>query len=560
MKDEVSKLTNMRVFGLSGSGIDIDQIVGDMMKVERDRRVTKLERDKQVDSWKQEMYQEVNKELANFIIDARKDFGLSSTTSLGTLINSSTDSFTWVKTASSSDDTKIAAESTTKALNGSYKLKVETLAENVSKASTASISLTGKSSSDTLFDQFGDVFNGDGNSNLTFTIKTNKTDAAGESFDFDPTVDTLGDVIDSINNSGIGVQAAYDSDLDRVFFSTTETGEENYFNIDTDADNFFAGVLSLNVNIAQDYNGTDAKFDFGDAINLTKSSNTFSVNGINISLKGTHDAGNPNDYETITIDSDINSVYEKVSSFVDKYNELIDKINKRLDEKLYRDYQPLSSEEKKALTEDEVKLWEEKAKSGLLKNDSILSKMLTSVREDLYKSVSGLSSTMNHLTQIGIETGEYSSKGKLVIDETDFKESITNNIDGVIDLLFNVPQTYTSDEDKHDKSGLITRIFDTMTENMKDLIDKAGPGSDSDLLRDVKSTILIDFTTGTNLKNGSISILDEYILDFEEEISSQEKILLSIENRYYSKYSAMETALNQMYDQSSWLASQLGGI
>lgn len=555
----------MRVFGLSGSGMDIDQIVGDMMKVERDRRVTKLEQKKEIDLWKQEMYQDINRDFANFIIDARKDFGLSSSTSSGTLINKSSDSFTWVKSASSTDETKITATSTAKALNGSYKLKVDRLAENVSKTSTASISLAGKSSSDTLFDQFGDVFDsnsidGVSSDNLTFTIKTNKTDAAGVSFDFDPTVNTLDDVIDAINDANIGVQAAYDSDLDRFFLNTTETGEQNYFNIDTDTDNFFAGALKLNVNIAQDYNGIDAKFDFGDAVDIIKSSNTFSINGINISLKGTHNKADANDYETISVDTDVDAVYEKISNFVDKYNNLIGELNAKLGEKIYRDYQPLTSEEKEALSEDEVKLWEEKSKSGLLKNDSILSKMLTGVREDLYESVSGLSSSMNHLTQIGIETGEYAAKGKLIINETDLKDAIIKNASGVIDLLFNEPENYTDDEDKHDKSGLITRMFDTLTEGMKDVIDKAGPGDDSELLRDVKSSILIDFTTGTNLKNGSISILDEYILDLEEEIVSQEEFLLRIEDRYYSQYSAMETALSQMNQQSSWLMSQLGGM
>ncbi len=676
-------LAGIRVFGLSGSGMDIDQIVGDIMKAERKTKVTKLERDRQTDLWKQETYQEVNRDLADFIIDARKEFGLSSTTSTGTIINSSSSGFTWVKSSSSSDETKATVSATAKSLNGSYSLNVTQLAESVSKTSIGTITI---GTAGTLEEQFGDNFGGD--KTLRFTIKTNKTDADGVDFTFDASVSKIDDIIDEINTANIGVAASYDEELDRFFLNTTATGGENYFQITSDEDNFLSGPVgdgtdsmlklkiqtqdishsfstnAIGANTTEDLNtlfgvsntfnftiethkgiktfniddsttttmqdlldmlnsedtglvasydetsdkfflsakpaddlggswlkvtsdaegflsgpagdgsdnvlnmklfnngtqvdyhynnGKDLQFDFGDAVGLKKSSNTFTLNGMNITAKAQGQT-------TIAVDTDLDAVYEKISSFVDKYNTLIGEINEKINEKVYRDYYPLSSEEKEALTEEEVKLWEEKAKSGLIKNDSILSGMLASVREDLYKSVSGLDGTINQLTQIGIETGEYSSKGKLIIDETELKNAIIDNVDGVIDLLFNEPQSYIDDEDKSDKSGLITRVFDTIIKDMKDVIDKAGPGSDSELLRDVRSTIMIDFTTGTNLKNGSVSILDEYITDLEEEIARQENILIRMEDRYYSQYSAMETALNQMYQQSSWLMSQLGGM
>lgn len=574
-------MSGMRIFGLSGSGMDIDKIVGDMMKVERERRVTRLERKKQIDLWKSEMYQDINRDIANFIIDSRKDFGLSSSTSTGTLIHKSSDSFTWVKSAISSDETKATASSTAKALNGSYDLNITQLAENVSKTSTGAISVEGKTSSDKLHEQFASISSGQ---ILTFKIKTSVTEGDAENypdgykeFSFDTSANTLKDVIKEINDSNIGIQAAYDSDLDRFFLNTSTTGSDSYFQVIDDSHGFLSkdedvavGSESadniLKLKIANDnngsqpgepdkykYSGKDLTFDFGDATGLTKSSNDFSINGINIKAK---DIGQT----SITVGTDVDSVYEKITEFVDEYNELIGNINEKLSEKVYRDYQPLSDEEREALTEDQVKKWEEKAKSGLLKNDRILSTMLTNVRQGLYESVSGLSSSMNHLTQIGIETGEYANKGKLEIDETKLKNAIIDNPSGVINLLFNRPDDYTDDEDKYNKSGLVTRMFDTITENMKGIIDKAGPGEDSELLRDVKSSILIDFTAGTNLKNGSISMLYEDILDLEKEIADQERVLLSIENRYYSKYSAMENALAQMNQQSSWLMSQLGGM
>ncbi|MDK2919027.1 MAG: flagellar hook-associated protein 2 [Candidatus Petromonas sp.] len=571
-------MAGMRVFGL-GSGIDIDQMVADMMKVERDRRVTNLEKDKQINLWKQEAYQEINKEMANFILDVKEDLGLSGSTAYGTLYNKSSDSFTWVKSASSSDETKATARATANALNGTYSLNITQLAEGVSKTSTGSISVAGKTSTDKLYEQFASLSSGE---TITFKIKTHVTESDSTNypdgyaiFSFDTSVDTLDDVIAEINNANIGIQAAYDSDLDRFFLNTTSTGSSSYFQVIDDSHGFLStdedvaigsetGNNILKLKIANDkggsqlpdtdtykYSGKDLQFDFGDATGLTKSSNTFSINGINITAKST---GTTN----IAVETDVDAIYEKISNFVEKYNEVIGKINEKLSEKVYRDYEPLTDEEKEALSEEQIKKWENMAKSGLLKNDSILSSMMSNIRLGMYETVSGLSSTMNQLTEIGIETGEYSEKGKLVIDETELKEAIINNASGVIDLLFKEPTEYTDDEDKYNKSGLVIRLFDTMVEGMKDVIDKAGPGNDSELLRDVRSNILTDFVTGTNLKNGSISIIEEELLKLEEQIERQEDMLARIEDRYYSQFSAMETALNEMNQQSSWLMSQLG--
>ncbi len=563
-------MSGMRVFGL-GSGMDIDQMVSDMMKVEKARRLTKLDQKKQIDIWQKELYQEMNKDMASFIVDMKKDFGLSGTTSSGTLYNKSTDSFTWVKSASSSDETKLTASATAKAINGSYKLDVVQLAESVSKTSTGAVT-TGTAG--TLFQQFGDAFDNDatvGNDNddLRFTLKTNLTDAAGEDFVFDPSVDSIDTIVQEINNANIGITAAYDVDLDRFFLNTSSTGSENYFQVLSDEDNFLSGSvgdgtdnkLKLNIKTLDVNDGIDLTFNFGDAIGLTKSSNTFSVNGINMIAKSTG-------VTTVTVDTDVDGVYDKITSFVEKYNELIGKLNGELSEKVYRDYKPLSDEEKESMTEDQIKKWEEAAKSGLLKNDSILSRIISDTRQGLYTSVSGLSSSMNHLTQIGIETGDYSNKGKLEINETKLKQAIIDNSSGVIDLLFKQPSDDLNTDDsnltneqikeKHDQSGLVNRMFNSMVNGMKSIIDKAGPGDDSNLLRNVRSNILIDFTTGKNLINGSVSMLDQGLLGLEKNISRQEAMLARIEDRYYSQFSAMESALNRMNQQSNWLASQLG--
>ncbi len=51
------------------------------------------------------------------------------------------------------------------------------------------------------------------------------------------------------------------------------------------------------------------------------------------------------------------------------------------------DYAPLTDAQKEDMKEDEIKLWEEKARKGTLRNDSTLKSLLTKMRTSIYTSV-----------------------------------------------------------------------------------------------------------------------------------------------------------------------------
>ncbi|SHK14799.1 flagellar hook-associated protein 2 [Caminicella sporogenes DSM 14501] len=551
------------MFGF-GSGMDIDKMVSDLMKAERARTVDKLEKEKQIITWKQEIYQDINRDIAKFIIDSRDKFDLSGKLTTGGTYVKSYENMDWVKQATSSNESVLTASATAKALDGSYKINITQLAKGVSKNSTADISVDGMDEHDKLCDQFSNLSSND---ILSFTITT--TDENGneksQSFTFNSVKDyTLDDIITKINNSDLDITVSYDSNFDRVFINSTATGANVSLKIvdkssisSANADHFFSDILKINIDDASGtkVEGQDLKFTLGegsDATTLTYNSNTFSINGINITANGVGES-------TITVKTDVDGVYEKIKEFVESYNKLIDSIDAKLSEKVYRDYKPLTDEERKALTEDQIKKWEEMAKSGLLKNDSILEKVLYDARKALYETVQNIGGTFKHLTDIGIDTGTYSEKGKLFIDEAKLKQAISNDANGVMELLFK--ESDSSDEEtKYNESGLITRLFDSMTDNMKKIIEKAGPGNDSSLLKQVKSNILVDFTIGSSYRSGSISFLQEDILDITKEIYKEEDRLKDLEDMYYKKFTAMETALAQMNNQSSWLASQLGGM
>merc|ERR1711916_283145 len=139
------------------------------------------------------------------------------------------------------------------------------------------------------------------------------------------------------------------------------------------------------------------------------------------------------------------------------------------------------------------------------------------------------------------------------------------NPQNVMDILFRAPSddalndddddlTDAQVEQKYKESGVFNRMFNSMINGMKEVIDRAGAGDDAETLRSIKFNIMIDFVTDMS----AISTIDSQVLDFDKRISDQEDLLVRIENRYWSQYSAMESAINQMNQQSAWLSQQLG--
>ena len=86
---------------------------------------------------------------------------------------------------------------------------------------------------------------------------------------------------------------------------------------------------------------------------------------------------------------DVDAVVDKIKEFVNMYNELVDELNSALREEVYRDFPPLTDEQRAELSDKEIEMWEEKAKSGLLRSDSIVSGILSEMRLALAAAVQG---------------------------------------------------------------------------------------------------------------------------------------------------------------------------
>lgn len=306
--------------------------------------------------------------------------------------------------------------------------------------------------------------------------------------------------------------------------------------------------------------GQDAKITVnGDTI--TQSTNNFTMFGINYNLQSTGEV-------TLNVETNVDSVMEKVKEFVKEYNALIDVLNGLLKEKTHKGYTPLLQEEREAMKDKEIELWEAKAKSGLLNNDMSITRMLQNMRSGLYENVyendGKILSGFNHITQIGITTGNYQSGGKLEIDEAKLRQAVIDNSDGVVNLLFkksDIANVTDSEgrvikaqaDKRRTSSGLIDRLFDDMISGMKDIVRRSGTGDNANLYRSVQSNMLIDFVT-----SGSISLLDKDLTSVGSRITREESLLVSKETRYWNQFTAMEKAMQKMNSQSSWLSAQMG--
>jgi flagellar hook-associated protein 2 len=279
--------------------------------------------------------------------------------------------------------------------------------------------------------------------------------------------------------------------------------------------------------------GKNADVTFnGQQIN-TFTSNNVTLMGINFTLKSpTVDANGNLITSNITVSRNAETAFNNIKDFVNKYNDLIDKLNKATTEAVYRDFQPLLEEQKSEMSEKQIEQWEEKAKSGLHRGDSIMTDLLNKMR-NIMSSVVNNGSSYNSLSSIGISSRSYQDKGKLYIDETKLKKALESDPDAVQKLFSQIEDTTTGKT-----NGLANSLSVVVQDSMKKLTARAGAMGNSQYDQ---------------------SIIGRMLSRLQTDINRQNDRLAKKENQYYKQFAAMEEAVAKFNSQSSWLYSQSGG-
>ena len=271
---------------------------------------------------------------------------------------------------------------------------------------------------------------------------------------------------------------------------------------------------------------SNAKFVL-DGAQMTETSNNFTVNGLTLNLTKETAVG---EEIQITVGKNVDAVYDVVKEAITEYNKLIEEMNKLYSADSARGYDPLTSEQKEAMSEDEIKNWEDKIKGSLLRRDNTLSALLSGMRTALSSSYKDEDSGKSYaLSSFGIVTGTYTENGKLHIygDEDDglyasYENKLKKALEEDPDMVMN---TLTS---------VFSKLYETMTEKCA-------------------KTEISSALTFYNDKQ-----YNKLLKGYEKDLDTLEDRIKDLEDKYYKQFTAMETALSKLQNQQNSLASLLG--
>lgn len=388
-----------------------------------------------------------------------------------------------------------------------------------------------------------------------YTLKINGKEVEGITKD-----STIKEIVDKINSTeGIGVSVAYQEMSNRFVITATENGASGEIKFGNDSDNIAKYLFGDLVNGTSDVTkvGNDAVPGFtytmgqdaviavkypgsDEPIEITRGSNILSLDGMNVTLKGTfgYDGDKvDNTAEAITFNAEVNAdkTVEAVQGMIDAFNEILALVNTQVGTKPDRDYSPLTDEQKAEMSESQIEKWEAKAKEGILFADMDLRMMADNLRYIINSGNSTILSDMG----ITVSTS-YSDNGKLVFDETKFRTALQKDPEAVRQAFTKAAST---DENGNSvPGGLMVSI--------KSVMDKYGSmtGATKGILVERAGSIYAPTTVLSNSYQKQLDSIASYIEQLQDKLETET-------DRYISKFTSLETLVSQMNSQSSYLSS-----
>ena len=353
----------------------------------------------------------------------------------------------------------------------------------------------------------------------------------------DTTVDGLLTAIN--NNKDAGVTATYLGSENKFVLSSNEKGKGREISLGADPKDTTDAANLIFGGVSQD--GTDGEMSIiynGVKTTITSSSNTFSIDGLDIRATNTFNTGSATAEGGVsfTASADTEKVTETVKKFIEAYNAMIDEVRTQVTTKPDSNYKPLTDDQKNEMNETSIKNWEDKAKEGILYNSSAL-KDLDNATQGIFSSMMMNGVSYDDLEKIGISfSDDYTAGGKIVFDEEKFKTAMDSDPEKVSDLFTGT-------------HGIVNTIDSTLSTYATRYASRNG-NSYGVLIEEAGSEKL-----SLTLTNNSIY---KELKDMQETITNLQSQLSTEQDRYISQFTQMERLINQMNSQSSYL-SQLGG-
>lgn len=350
---------------------------------------------------------------------------------------------------------------------------------------------------------------------------------------------SMKEIMDKINSSDAGVKVSYITNSDKFTFQSTVAGASGKIDLSNDA----VALFGDNSTGFDEKEGKDAvvavKYGNGETQELVRGSNSFNLEGLNITVSGTFGYTNgaidtTADPVTLTAKTNSDKIVSTVTDLIKDFNEIIQLVSDQVSKKPNRDYSPLTDEQKESMTEDQIKKWEDKAKEGILFNDTDLRSLSDSLR---FVFDAG-SDEKAMLSSFGISTSsDYTEKGKLVFDETKFRAALEKNPEEIQKLFTKKADTSTGEKDGFmAKLTSITNKFANTSGAVKGiLIEKAG-------------SVYAPTSVLANSLQKSIDSIDVYIKKLQAQLKTET-------DRYVKQFTNLENVIAQMNSQSSTLSS-----
>ncbi len=503
----------IRLSGMA-SGLDTEAMVQELVSSYNIKKEN-FQKDQTRMEWKQEKWKDLNAKIYKFYTGSLSTMKLSS-------------AFNKKKTVAS-DANKATVLAASNAVTGTQSLVIKELASS-GYLTGAEISKKdgGKITADTKLSEIG--------IKSEHSIEVKLGDGTSKTVNITPDT-TVSEFVAGLKEAG--VNASFDEKNQRFFISSKESGEAGDFELSCNP--ALLSKLGLDEESgAVKLDGSDAVIELNGA-EFKSSTNTFSINGLTIEVKeksevlATDEDGNPTEYATTTLSTsmDVDAVYDVVKDFLKEYNELIKELDTVYSADSAKGYNPLTSEEKEAMSEEEVEKWEKKIKDSLLRRDSTVSS-ITSMLKNTMSGTYTINDKNYSLASFGINTLSYftageNEKGVYHIDGDSEDSSTSGNDDKLKAMIATDPEA-------------VTEFFKKLGTDLYDKVNKQ-----------MQSTTLSSAFTVYNDKQ-----MDTELNEIKKKITDWEEYVAEQEDYWYKKFAAMEKALAELQSSTSAISGLLG--
>lgn len=346
---------------------------------------------------------------------------------------------------------------------------------------------------------------------------------------------TISSMMSAVNKSAAGVTMTYSSLTNSFTLESKEFGGAGKVEVGDTSLGRSLGLVDDNGTVGAS-EGQNAIFEInGQEVYLND--NTYTLDGNTFTFNDNMTIG---ETYTVNIAKDSTTVKDALKKFVESYNKLIDDVYGYIGKSPAKDddgntYEPLTNAEKDEMSEDEITKWEEKAKQGVLYNDSTVSTVMSQMRSALYTNVTLDDGSKFGIYNLGIKTSsEWSEHGKLQIDENAFDKAFENNEDAIIKLF--------TDSD----TGMMKKLNSVIDGAVKSsgaantrgtLVRKAGKADSS-------------VTTDSTIYKEMVKMQDR-LKELQDRYDTKEEY-------WWKVFTNMETAMADLNSQTSYISSYLG--